>query len=344
LKLVGEGEVSGLTQADSCQTVGVNQKTLQRWRLLPILEDGRRGPTTCPKNKLTDEEIKSMIAIATSPEFVNKSPRQIVPLLADQGRYVASESSFYRVLKSDLILTHRGKSKPKTMNRPKALEAMKPNQVYSWDITYLLSQVRGQYFYLYMFIDIFSRKIVGWRIHERESAELSSSLLNEICLMEGIDKNQLSLHADNGGSMKGATMLVTLQRLGIVPSFSRPSVSDDNPFSESLFKTLKYCPQYPSKPFESIAAATQWVESFVLWYNTEHLHSGIKFVTPASRHEGADIEILEKRKCVYTEAKEKNPTRWSKEIRNWKRIEVVKLNCLKEEINSATTVDSRLVS
>ena len=285
-----------------------------------------------------------MIDIATSLEFINKSPRQIVPSLADQGRYVASESSFYRVLKSDQILTHRGKSKPKTMNRPKAFEAVKPNQVFSWDITYLLSEVRGQFFYLYMFIDIFSRKIVGWRVHERESADLSSQLLTEICLNENIDKNQLALHADNGGSMKGATMLVTLQRLGIVPSFSRPSVSDDNPFSESLFKTLKYCPQYPRKPFESTATASKWVEEFVTWYNTEHLHSGIKFVTPSSRHEGDDIEILEKRKNVYAEAKQKNPIRWTKEIRNWNRIEVVKLNCLKEENKNDTTGDSRLVS
>ena len=195
-----------------------------------------------------------------------------------------------------------------------------------------------------MFLDIFSRKIVGWRVHESESMALSSVLLAEICAAEGIDMNQLTLHADNGGPMKGATMLVTMQKLGIMPSFSRPSVSDDNPFSESLFKTLKYCPLYPSKPFTSIEDASIWVEAFVTWYNGEHLHSGIKFVTPNARHAGADIEILNNRNIVYAAAKLKNPQRWSNKTRNWERIETVKLNHLKEESKSATTACSRLAS
>jgi transposase InsO family protein len=225
-----------------------------------------------------------------------------------------------------------------------ALRALQPNEVYSWDITYLLSSLRGQYFYLYMFLDVFSRKIVGWRVHERESSDLSSYLLTEICLAENIDKKQLSLHADNGGPMKGATMLVTMQKLGVVPSFSRPSVSDDNPFSESLFKTLKYCPQYPTKPFDSIEAATAWVSSFVEWYNTEHLHSGIKFVTPSARHAGLDKGILEKRSTIYESAKKKNPLRWSGTTRNWNRIDTVNLNSLKEEFKSATPEKSRVAS
>jgi transposase InsO family protein len=344
LALVNEGTANGLTQDDSCETVGVGPRTVQRWRLLPILEDGRRGPTTAPGNRLSVEEKARIVAISMSAEFFNKSPHQIVPTLADRGEYVASESSFYRVLKADEVLAHRGKAKPKTVHRPKALEATQPNEVYSWDITYLLSALRGQYFYLYMFLDIFSRKIVGWRVHGSESMDLSSMLLAEICAVEGIDKNQLSLHADNGGPMKGATMLVTMQNLGIMPSFSRPSVSDDNPFSESLFKTLKYCPLYPSKPFASIEEATIWVEVFVAWYNGEHLHSGIKFVTPNSRHDGTDIAILERRDFIYEEAKLKNPLRWSKQTRNWKRIEAVKLNYLKEENKSATTASSRLAS
>lgn len=189
-------------------------------------------------------------------------------------------------MKANQILNYRGKSKPRSV---------KP-----------LSTLRGQYFYLYMFIDVFSRKIVGWRVHERESSDLSSQLLTEICFEANIEKKQLSLHADNGGPMKGAMMLVTMQKLGVVPSFSRPSVSDDNPFSESLFKTLKYCPQYPTKPFDSIEAATVWVTSFVNWYNTVHLHSGIKFVTPSSRRSRqensrktiCDLRISKKEKSV----------------------------------------------
>jgi transposase InsO family protein len=180
-------------------------------------------------------------------------------------------------------------------------------------------------------MDIYSRKIVGWRVHECESMEYSARLVEEICLREGILENQVVLHSDNGGAMKGATMLATLQRLGIIPSFSRPSVSDDNPFSESLFKTLKYCPQYPSKPFSSTDDANGWVEEFVHWYNEVHLHSGIKFVTPSSRHAGKDLAILNARKKVYEEARLKNPNRWSRGIRNWEKIEEVFLNHLQKE-------------
>lgn len=344
LSLVLEGENNGLTQFDSCETVGICQRTMQRWRLQPEVEDGRRGPTNARGNQLSNDEKKKIIRIAISAEFRNKSPHQIVPMLADRGEFIASESSFYRVMKCEKVLEHRGKSAPKKMRRPKPFEAMRSNEVYSWDITYLLSSVRGKYFYLYMFIDIFSRKIVGWRVHPNESSELSSKLLREICFNENINPDQLAVHADNGGPMKGATMLVTMQKLGVIPSFSRPSVSDDNPFSESLFKTLKYCPQYPTKPFDSLEAASLWVEEFVSWYNDEHLHSGISFVTPSSRHEGRDIDILEKRKLVYAEAKERNPSRWSGEVRNWNRKQTVKLNTLKNETDSDINNRSRLVS
>jgi transposase InsO family protein len=180
---------------------------------------------------------------------------------------VASESSFFRVLKKVNLLKHRGKSKPRIVTKPKALEAIRPNQVYSWDITYLLSQIRGQYFFLYLFLDIFSRKIVGWKIHERELAELSAQLLVDICANEGITKHEVTLHSDNGSPMKGSTMLATMQSLGVAASFSRPSVSNDNPFSESMFKTLKYCPFYPTKPFATIMEASAWMEKFVQWYN-----------------------------------------------------------------------------
>lgn len=344
LSLVKEGTEKGLTQADSCETVGTCERTVQRWRLLPVLEDGRKGPTTAPRHRLTLIERETMVKIATSEEFINKSPHQIVPTLADRGEFIASESSFYRVMKANKILNHRGRSKPRSVKPPTALQALRPNEVYSWDITYLLSALRGQYFYLYMFLDVFSRKIVGWRVHEKESADLSSHLLTEICLAENIDQKQLSLHADNGGPMKGAMMLVTMQSLGVMPSFSRPSVSDDNPFSESLFKTLKYCPQYPTKPFDSIEAATAWVSSFVEWYNNEHLHSGIKFVTPSTRHAGLDRDILEKRSVTYESARNRNPLRWSRATRNWDRVNAVNLNALKEESKSATAAERRLVS
>ena len=272
-----------------------------------------------------------MLNHATSKEFMDKSPWQIVPTLADRGIYVASEATFYRILKEEKMLIHRGRSGPKTQTPPAPLIATGPNQVWSWDITYLKSPIKGKYYFLYMIMDIYSRKITGWSVRDSESMDYSSELINETCFNEKISKEQLTLHSDNGGPMKGATMLATLIDLGIMPSLSRSGVSDDNAYSESLFKTLKYCPAYPTKPFEDIAAAIRWVEKFVNWYNNVHLHSGIKFVTPNDRHNGKDAEILKARSLVYEKAKNKQPNRWSKEVRNWDVINEVKLNPLRSK-------------
>jgi transposase InsO family protein len=155
-------------------------------------------------------------------------------------------------------------------------------------------------------------------------------LIGKVCLAEGIHQDGLVLHADNGGPMKGATMLATLQKLGVVPSFSRPSVSDDNPYSESLFRTLKYVPAYPSKPFESIETARRWVHGFVQWYNNEHRHSAIRYVTPNQRHRGADRKLLKQREAVYEAARQRNPERWSGKTRNWNPVKEVWLNPPKE--------------
>lgn len=328
MEMISEAKATGCRQAVACEDVGIDEKTFKRWRESPA--DRRHGPVTVPANKLSTEEREEIIKVASSQEFVDLAPCQIVPKLADEGRYVASESSFYRILKAHSLMAHRGKSKAPERRRPTPLIATAPNQIYSWDITYLPSVICGEFFYLYMFVDIFSRKIVGWKVYEKESMVYSSQLISEICLAEGIQKDQLILHADNGGAMKGATMLVTLQRLGVVPSFSRPRVSDDNPFSESLFKTVKYCPQYPSKPFGSIENARAWVKEFVSWYNNRHLHSGIKFVSPMDRHNGKDAEILSRRKVVYEKARDSNPNRWSGGIRNWDRVEEVTLNHLQK--------------
>lgn len=335
LEMVDATVERGCAQQKACEVVGITPRTYQRWSLAPDSGDGRRGPLSEPANKLSLQEREEVIRISTGAEFCDKSPHQIVPILADRGDYVASEATFYRLLKAAKLLKHRGKSKPRSVTRPKAYMATRPNQIYSWDITYLMSAIQGQYFYLYLFLDIFSRKIVGWEVYENESAELSSHLLARICESEGVAKNQVTLHSDNGGPMKGATMLVTMQKLGVMPSFSRPSVSNDNPYSESMFKTLKYCPQYPSRPFESVEAARAWVKEFVIWYNTVQLHSGINFVTPASKHAGEDVAILSRREKVYTAAKLKKPERWSGPTRSWKPIQEVKLNWLKDnQINT----------
>ena len=167
---------------------------------------------------------------------------------------------------------------------------------------------------------------MGWQVHRRESSELAADLMTDICIREDIKCGEVTLHSDNGGAMKGATLLATLAKLGVVRSTSRPGVSSDNAYSESLFQILKYVPYYPRRPFEDVAEARRWVEEFVGWYNDVHLHSGIKFVTPSQRHAGLDREILSKRDEVYREAKRKNPLRWSGQTRNWSPIEEVWLN------------------
>lgn len=325
LSLIDEAVEAGARQSAACDVLALSTRTVERWRLQNGGDDRRQGPNSVPANKLSPAERQKVIKTAIRPEFRDQSPKQIVPALADKGEYVASESTFYRVLREDGMMKHRASSRP-PRNRPRALVAMKPNQVYSWDITYLRGPIRGAFFYLYLFVDIFSRKIVGWRVESEENMELSSDLITAVCRDESIDPNTLTLHADNGGPMKGATMVATMHKLGVTPSFNRPSVSNDNPYSESLFRTLKYRPCYPRKPFKSIEQARQWVGGFVAWYNHAHLHSGIRFVTPADRHAGRDHEILTRRAAVYVAAKKRHPERWSGSTRDWSRVDVVLLN------------------
>ena len=330
---IEEASQSGCRTGPACSAVGIDKRTFERWRKSPN-GDQRRGPITAPANKLSELECQEILLVANSAEHQDKSPSQIIPLLADKGIFLASESSVYRILKSAGLDAHRGRSKPATCKKPMELVATKPNQVYSWDITFLKSNIAGIFFFLYFVMDIYSRKIVGYAVHTEQCSEHASRMIDEICKAEGVAKEQLALHSDNGSPMKGATMQATLQRLGIMASFSRPSVSNDNSFSEALFKTVKYCSQYPSRAFESVEEANAWTAEFVQWYNEEHLHSGIRFVTPGSHHRGEDIEIVAKRHLVYQEAKEKKPERWSGNTRNWSYIGEVLLNCLKGKMTS----------
>jgi hypothetical protein len=201
-----------------------------------------------------------------------------------------------------------------------------PRQVWSWDITYLRSPVKGIFWLLYMVVDVWSRKVVAARVHANESDELASVLIEEACRREGVARGQLVIHSDNGPAMKGKTVLAMMQDLGVVPSFSRPRVSDDNPFSEALFRTMKYRPGYPDQPFPSLEAAQAWVDDFVRWYNHDHQHSGIRFVTPAQRHDGHEHAILANRARVYAVARARTPDRWAGSTRNWSPVPVVRLN------------------
>jgi transposase InsO family protein len=325
LALVREAHGAGARKELACELIGVDPRTVARWETRP--EDLRQGPNATPSNALTEEEQAAVLKVANSPEYANLPPGQIVPRLADLGIYLASESTFYRLFKANDLLAHRSKSHPHQHKKPESLLATSPNQIWSWDITYLRAEVRGQFYYLYLPMDIFSRLIVHWEIHETETAELAGEMITRACEKQGIKRGQIKLHSDNGGPMKGATMLATLEWLGIAASRSRPRVSDDNPFSESLFKTLKYCPSFPlGGRFLSIDAAKTWVEAFVHWYNNIHLHSGINWVTPASRHANQDQCILTNRTAVYEAAREKNPNRWSENVRDWSRPNIVELN------------------
>jgi transposase InsO family protein len=201
-----------------------------------------------------------------------------------------------------------------------------PGQVWTWDITYLRSPVRGTFYFLYLVLDIWSRKIVAAEVHEEESMDLAADLARKASTAEGVRPGELVLHSDNGGPMKGATMLATLQRLGIAASFSRPRVSDDNAMCEAVFRTLKYRPGFPRRPFASLDEARRWVADFVAWYNGEHLHSGLRYVTPNDRHERSDDAILAQRRRVYSAARKRTPRRWSAEIRNWFPVGDVTLN------------------
>jgi transposase InsO family protein len=290
-------------------------------------EPSKSATASPSKSALTlTEEETTIFELVTSPEFVGLSPHQLVAKLADLGIYVASEATIYRLLRKRRLLAHRDRAKPRTHTRPREHVATGPNQVWAWDITYLPAGVRGTFWYLYAIVDVWSRKLVGWAVHDVQSDVHAAALLDDACRREGVPRDRLVLHADNGAAMKGKTMLVKLEQLGVLPSFSRPRVSDDNPFPEALFRTLKYRPSYPSNPFATLDAARTWVAGFVTWYNDDHQHSGIKFVTPSQRHDGRETAILARRDAVYRAACARNPRRWSGDVRDWNAIKTVRLN------------------
>lgn len=270
--------------------------------------------------------------MANSPAYKDLPPSQIVPALADQGAYIASESSFYRILHEEKQQHHRGRSKRPVRKAISTHVAYGPNQVWCWDITWLPGAVKGLYFYLYLILDLYSRKIVGWEVYEEESSAHASHLVSRAHLREGVGCECLVLHSDNGAPMKGAALLETLYQLNVMSSYSRPRVSNDNAYAESVFRTCKYRPNYPYRGFTDITEARAWVLRFVNWYNHEHKHSGLKFISPAQRHKGQDGAIMEQRKVVYAAAKSKYPSRWSGEIRNWALPEFVCLNPEKEQV------------
>jgi transposase InsO family protein len=294
---IAEAQRKGARLKVACELAGIDVRTLQRWKR-EGLEHGDRRPHAVrpvPTHALSAEERAHIVQIANEPRFAELPPARIVPMLADEGTYIASESSFNRVLRAHGQMRHRGRAKTPQRRRPPSTHiATAPRQLWCWDVTFLAGQVAGQWFYLYLILDVYSRKIVGFEVHETDSSDHAVDLLRRTALAEGVHGllNKPVLHSDNGATVKATTVLAMINWLGLKASHSRPRVSDDNSFVEALFRTAKYRPQYPANGFGSLKDARCWATRFVHWYNHEHRHSGIRHVSPAERHAGHDAEIL----------------------------------------------------
>ncbi len=325
----------------ACKEIGITIRTLQRWQQGGVIKgDGRPDATRpLPANKLSEEERATVLKVSNSPEYGSLPPGQIVPSLADQGIYLASESTFYRIMHENGQQNHRGRaSKPGPAKDPSSHCANAPNEVWCWDISWLPGPVKGHFYYLYMIIDIYSRKIVAQEVHDEETSEYAAQLVQKAVLSEGCAGTPLVLHSDNGSPMKGSTLLDKLYKLGISSSYNRPRVSNDNAYAESIFRTCKYRPAYPTGGFVDINAARLWILDFTRWYNNEHRHSAIRYVTPAQRHRGEDTEILANRKEVYEKARKKHPNRWARNTRNWSPVSEVWLNPEKVDSNEPISI------
>jgi transposase InsO family protein len=316
----------------ACETVGIDVRTLQRWKAQEGLIKGDGRPCAIrpsPGHALSPAERAQLLRVANEPRFADVPPARIVPMLADEGVYLASESTLGRVLREHGQSSHRGRAKAPRATRPPTTHiATAPRQVWCWDMTYLPTLVLGRWFHLYLILDLYSRKIVGWEVLDTDDAYHAAHLVRRTALSEGIVTlvDKPVLHGDNGSTLKATTVLAMLNWLGIKPSYSRPRVSDDNPYAESLFRTAKYRPEFPASGFESLEAARAWAADFVRWYNVDHRHSGIRYVSPDQRHTGADHAILQARHALYLEARQRHPARWARNTRNWSTIHAVTLN------------------
>lgn len=344
---IEEAHAAGARLRCACEVAGIDLRTLQRWKAGGGLVGGDRRPHAVhptPAHALSEVERAELVRVANEPRFASVPPARIVPMLADEGRYLASEATFHRVLRAEGQMSHRGRSKTPQASRPPTTHvATAPNQVWCWDMTFLPATVVGRWFYLYLILDLYSRKIVGFEVHETDSADHAAHLVRRTALSEGLHGTETRpvLHGDNGATLKATTVLAMLHWLGIKPSYSRPRVSDDNAFAEALFRTAKYRPEFPAQGFATLEAAREWAAAFAHWYNVEHRHSGIRYVTPAQRHAGEDHALLAARHALYTRAREQNPRRWSRHTRNWKPVEAVTLNPERESVVGTLVINEK---
>jgi putative transposase len=345
---IAHARTEGARLASACALAGIDARTLQRWKASDGLRQGDRRPDAdrpIPSHALTEAERARIIEVANESRFADTPPARIVPALADEGIYLASESSFHRVLHAQGQMNRRGRARPPRTSRPPTTHiAAHPGEVWCWDVTFLPAQIQGRWFYLYLILDLYSRKVVGFEVHDTDSAEHAAHLARRTALAEGVHAMPARpvLHGDNGATLKATTVLAMLYWLGIKPSYSRPRVSDDNAFAEALFRTVKYRPEFPPKGFADLNAARQWTVRFVQWYNHEHRHSGIRYVTPAQRHAGQDRLLLNARHAVYQSARERNPRRWSRQTRNWTPVTAVTLNPERNTVVQAAVSEIQL--
>lgn len=343
--MIGQAHQGGARLKAACELAGIDTRTLQRWKAGTGLQNGDARPQAAhplPAHALSPAERERIVQVANEPRFAALPPARIVPMLADEGVYIASESSFSRVLRAHDQTRHRGRARaPRRVRPPTTHVATAARQVWTWDMSYLPTQVLGVWCYLYLIMDIYSRKIVGFEVHERDDSDHAVELLRRTALAEGLHAlaQKPVLHGDNGSTLKATTVLAMMHWLGLKASYSRPRVSDDNAFVESLFRTAKYRPEFPAKGFADLQEAREWASSFVHWYNHDHRHSGIRYVSPAQRHAGEDRDILAARHGVYVQAKAAHPRRWARHTRNWDPITVVTLNPERDSVINAASND-----
>jgi putative transposase len=298
----------------ACRALGLSRSAFYRHRQTPRptparVTKPRHTSAWRPPLALSPVERQTLLDVLNSPRFVNSAPPTIHAQLLDEGCYLASVRTMYRVLQScDAVRERRNQCRHPEYAKPELL-AVTPNQVWSWDITKLKGPVKGTCFHLYVILDIFSRYVVGWMVAERESAELAEQLIADSTAKEAIEPGTLTLHADRGSSMRSKPVADLLVDLGVVKSHSRPYVSDDNPYSEAQFKTLKYQPNFPPR-FGSVADARAHCVPFFTWYNTQHHHSGIGMMTPESVHIGRAEEIRRQRQVTLNAAFLAKPNRF----------------------------------
>ena len=292
--------------APACQALGVSRATFYR-RYRPATASRRPRPT--PSRALCASEREHVLDLLTLPRFVDRSPGEVFATLLDEGEYVCSERTMYRILAENRPMRERRNQLRHPQYAKPELVATGPNEIWSWDITKLLGPKKWTYYYLYVLLDIFSRYIVGWMVADRENSALAGRLIEETCHKQGVQPHVLTLHSDRGSPMTSKCTAQLLADLGITRSLSRPQVCDDNPFSEAQFKTLKYHPSFPGR-FNEMPHATGFCRTFVPWYNTEHRHGGIAMLTPDDVHHGRDAQVLAQRQLILEAAWATHPERF----------------------------------